>query len=161
MITIEEYRQRRTRLNKEIAKNGLDAYYSSCFLPIIRVEFATAARAVPISANTASHMVAIPYAPNSMKMPLTVNASMIFCHTIRRVCLAIATASVIFMGESSIKTISAVSTAASLPSAPMATPTSARASTGASLIPSPTKGVLINAVASRADPVLDSFQRGI
>ena len=45
----------------------------------------------------------------------------------------------ILEGLSSIKTTSAASMAASLPSAPMAIPISARANTGASFIPSPTK----------------------
>ena len=53
--------------------------------------------------------------------------------------LAIRIALTIFNGSSSIKTISAASIAASEPRAPMATPISARESTGASLIPSPTK----------------------
>ena len=45
----------------------------------------------------------------------------------------------IFTGSSSIRTISAASIAASAPSAPMAIPKSTLESTGASLIPSPTK----------------------
>ena len=45
----------------------------------------------------------------------------------------------IFEGLSSIKTTSAASMAASEPSAPIATPTSARANAGASFMPSPTK----------------------
>ena len=44
----------------------------------------------------------------------------------------------ILEGSSVIKTISAASIAASEPKPPIAIPTSARASTGASLIPSPT-----------------------
>ena len=45
----------------------------------------------------------------------------------------------IFRGSSSIRTISAASMAASEPMAPMAMPISALDSTGASLMPSPTK----------------------
>ena len=45
----------------------------------------------------------------------------------------------IFIGSSSISTTSAASMAASEPMAPMAMPMSARESTGASLMPSPTK----------------------
>ncbi len=45
----------------------------------------------------------------------------------------------IFIGSSSISTTSAASMAASEPMAPMAMPMSARPSTGASLMPSPTK----------------------
>ena len=52
------------------------------------------------------------------------------------------TASAILDGLSSISTTSAASMAASLPSAPIAIPTSARASTGASLMPSPTKATV-------------------
>ena len=48
-------------------------------------------------------------------------------------------ASETFLVSSSISTISAASTAASEPIAPMAIPMSARESTGASFIPSPTK----------------------
>ena len=51
-------------------------------------------------------------------------------------------ASAIFEGLSSISTTSAASMAASLPKAPIAIPTSARANTGASLIPSPTKAIV-------------------
>ena len=51
-------------------------------------------------------------------------------------------ASAIFEGLSSINTTSAASMAASLPKAPIAIPTSARANTGASLIPSPTKAIV-------------------
>ena len=74
----------------EIPQNRYDLILNIRFLdrrlfPMIRVELATAINAVPISANTASHMVAIPMAPNSIKMPLTVNARTIFCQTIRRV----------------------------------------------------------------------------
>ena len=55
----------------------------------------------------------------------------------------------ILAGSSSMRTTSAASMAASLPKAPMAMPMSARASTGASLIPSPTK--------ARSRPSLRSF----
>ena len=48
----------------------------------------------------------------------------------------------IFMGSSSIRTTSAASMAASEPIAPMAMPISARESTGASFMPSPTKASL-------------------
>ena len=52
---------------------------------------------------------------------------------------AIRIASEICCGSSYISTTSAASMAASEPIAPIATPMSARASTGASLMPSPTK----------------------
>ena len=52
---------------------------------------------------------------------------------------AIRIALTIFCGSSSIRTTSAASIAASEPSAPIAIPISALESTGASLIPSPTK----------------------
>ena len=57
---------------------------------------------------------------------------------INEIVLAIFTARAIFLGSSSISTTSPASTAASLPSPPMAMPTSARFNTGASLMPSPT-----------------------
>ena len=56
----------------------------------------------------------------------------------RRHFFAIQIALAILIGSSSINTTSAASIAASDPSAPMAIPISARESTGASLIPSPT-----------------------
>ena len=62
-----------------------------------------------------------------------------FSRTMRMVFRAIFTASGSREGLSSISTTSADSMAASLPMAPMAMPTSALASTGASLMPSPTK----------------------
>ena len=65
-----------------------------------------------------------------------------FSRTIRMVFRAIFTASGKREGLSSMSTISADSMAASLPMAPMAMPTSARVSTGASLMPSPTKASL-------------------
>ena len=54
---------------------------------------------------------------------------------LREILMALA----IFIGSSSISTTSAASIAASLPIAPIAMPMSARESTGASLMPSPTK----------------------
>jgi hypothetical protein len=42
-------------------------------------------KAIPTSANTASHIVAKPPAPKIKTISLTPNASTIFCHTILRV----------------------------------------------------------------------------
>lgn len=47
-----------------------------------RVAFKIANTDTPTSANTASHIVAIPNAPRVKKMALTPNAKIIFCHTI-------------------------------------------------------------------------------
>ena len=99
----------------------------------------TARIITPTSANIASHIFAIPSAPNTKQMNLTANAKTIFCFTILNVLVEIFIAREIFNGSSSIKTTSAASMAASLPRPPIAIPISARESTGASLIPSPTK----------------------
>ena len=66
-------------------------------------------------------------------------AKYVFSYTIRRHLRDIFIAFAIFSGSSSIRTISAASIAASEPMAPIAIPISALESTGASLIPSPTK----------------------
>ena len=62
-----------------------------------------------------------------------------FCRTMRIHLREIRMAFPSFLGSSSISTTSAASMAASEPMAPMATPTSARARTGAALMPAPTK----------------------
>ena len=98
--------------------------------------------ATPTSANTAIHMFAMPTAASTSTESFTPKANTMFCHTIpmvlrdRRIALAI------FDGLSSMSTISAASMAASEPIAPIAIPISARVSTGASLMPSPTKASL-------------------
>ena len=69
-------------------------------------------------------------------------AKTMFCRTIRSVFREIFMARAILEGLSSISTMSAASMAASEPMAPMAMPMSARVSTGASLMPSPTKASL-------------------
>lgn len=64
-------------------------------------------------------------------------ANAMFCLAIPRVRRAMRTDAATLEGMSSMRTTSAASMAASEPMAPMAIPTSARASTGASLMPSP------------------------
>ena len=71
-------------------------------------------------------------------MPLMPMANTMFCHAMCMVLRAMSIAVAIFFGSSVMRTTSAASIAASEPSAPIAMPTSARASTGASLMPSPT-----------------------
>ena len=93
----------------------------------------------PTSANTALHILANPKNPNRSIANFTPREKIIFCFVILTVFFEITMASTIFEGLSSITTTSAVSTAASAPSAPIATPISAPASTGASFIPSPAK----------------------
>ncbi len=66
-----------------------------------------------------------------------------FCQTIVLVFLAIPILSAIFEGSSVISTISAASTAASEPRAPIANPISDPARRGASFIPSPTAIVVV------------------
>ena len=75
-------------------------------------------------------------------MILTAIAKIMFCLTILNVFLDNLIAEAIRLGSSFIITTSAASIAASLPKPPMAIPTSARAKTGASFIPSPTKATL-------------------
>ena len=85
-----------------------------------------------------------------------------FCCTIRTVFLAIAYATAILPGSSSIKTMSAASIAASWPIAPIAIPTSARIKTGASLIPSPVKiNVLSSSFSRRSCSTLSTLSPGI
>ena len=99
----------------------------------------TAKRDTPTSAKTASHMPAKPKAPRHKKTIFTPRANIIFCRIIFFVYRAISTASTSFDGSSVIRTTSAASTAASLPSPHIAIPMSAIARTGASFIPSPIK----------------------
>ena len=94
----------------------------------------------------------MPKNPRISTANLTPRANQMFCFTIRRVFREIRMAVTIFAGLSSMRTTSAASMAASDPRAPMAMPTSARVSTGASLMPSPTK-------ASTAPGVLASNSR--
>ena len=96
----------------------------------------------PTSAKIASHMLPIPTAVRRRQRSLTPIANQIFSRTMRRHFLEIRIAVTIRRGSSSIKTISAASIAASDPIAPIAMPISALASTGASLMPSPTKATL-------------------
>ena len=103
--------------------------------------FRIASKATPTSANTASHMVAMPTAPNSNTASFTPKARMMFCQTIRRVARPMRMAVATLDGWSFCITTSAVSMAASLPKPPIAIPTLLIASTGASLIPSPTKAM--------------------
>ena len=95
----------------------------------------------PTSAKTAIHIVAIPNEARKSTSSFTAMANTTFCMAMPMVRRAMAMAVAILDGLSSMSTTSAASIAASEPSAPMAIPTSARASTGASLMPSPTKTV--------------------
>ena len=75
-----------------------------------------------------------------------------FCHTMPMVLRAMRMARAMLDGLSSMSTTSAASMAASEPIAPMAMPMSARVSTGASLMPSPTKASLPFRRPARASP---------
>jgi len=81
----------------------------------------------------------MPTAPRRRTTSLIPIENHVFWLTMARHLREIRIAWEIFMGSSSIRTTSAASIAASDPIAPMAIPISARVSTGASLIPSPTK----------------------
>ena len=87
----------------------------------------------------ASHILASPNAASSRQASLTPRANTMFSRTMAMHLRPMRMALAIITGSSSISTTSAASMAASEPRAPMAIPTSARASTGASLMPSPTK----------------------
>ena len=103
----------------------------------------------PTSAKMAAHILAMPMAPSTRHRPLMPSANTMFSYTIRRHLREMRMALEIFRGSSSISTTSAASMAASEPMAPMAMPISARDSTGASLMPSPTKASLPSALLSR------------
>ena len=90
----------------------------------------------------AIHMLAMPKAPRIKQATLMPMANQIFSLTIAKHLREILMPLAIFKGSSSISTTSAASIAASDPMAPMAIPISARDSTGASLMPSPTKASL-------------------
>ena len=109
----------------------------------IRIAFRTAMIVTPTSPNTASHIPAMPSAPRTRNTLLMPRAITMFCITIRFVAFATSMASTSFDGSSVIRTTSAASIAASEPRPPMAMPTSVRARTGASLMPSPTKASLL------------------
>ena len=103
------------------------------------MEFRTASTITPTSAKIAIHILAIPIAPRSRHTSFTPIENHMFSFTIRRHFTDIFIAFDIFMGSSSIRTISAASIAASDPIAPIAMPISALERTGASFMPSPTK----------------------
>lgn len=105
--------------------------------------FNTANTITPTSANTAIHIVAKPTAASNSTSTLTHMANHTFCRAMPSVRRAMCMAVTIFEGLSSINTTSAASMAASEPSAPIATPTSARANAGASFMPSPTKASVV------------------
>ena len=110
----------------------------------------------PRRPKTASHMFAMPSAASTRMSTFTPSANTMFCHTMRMVLRAMRMARAMFEGLSSMSTTSAASIAASDPIAPMAIPISARMSTGASLMPSPTKASLASgaSVASRCSTAL-------
>ena len=88
-------------------------------------------------------------------------ANQIFSYTIRRHFRDILIAFAIFIGSSSMRTMSAASIAASDPMAPMAIPISALERTGASLIPSPTKASFpLSIFCSRSSSTLATLSPG-
>ena len=104
-----------------------------------RIALSTQMSATPTSANTAAHMPARPTTASSSTPTLTASAMAMFCRAMARTRAAMRSTCGRRSISSVISTTSAASMAASLPSAPMATPTSARIRDGASLMPSPTK----------------------
>ena len=107
-----------------------------------RIALRTARTITPTSAKTANPMFANPNVARRRTATLMPIANHAFSFAIKIVRRESLIASAIFDSLSSIKITSAASIAASLPKAPIAMPTSARASTGASLMPSPTKAIV-------------------
>ncbi len=95
-----------------------------------------------MSANTAIHMVARPATARTRKITLMPSASAMFCHSTRCTRRDRPISSGRRRKSSFITTTSAASMAMSVPAPPMATPRSALASAGASLMPSPTMAVM-------------------
>src|SRR5690606_24712476 len=98
----------------------------------------TTIRLAPMSANTAIHSVASPASANARNTSLMPSAMTMFCTRIacaRRLRRMKAGS---LPSSSSINATSAVSSAVSVPAAPIAKPMPAFASAGASLMPSPT-----------------------
>ena len=95
--------------------------------------------ATPTSPNTASHILASPAAESASIATLTMMENQMFSYTTFMVLRAMRLARGRPLRSSFISTMSAASIAASLPTPPMAMPMSERMSTGASLMPSPTK----------------------
>ncbi len=90
--------------------------------------------ATPISANTASHIVATPKEPRSMKTPFISITKIIFCHTIFLVFFAIFKSKVVFDGLSVVITISEFSIAMSEPIPPIDIPISALLGDGVDIL---------------------------
>ena len=98
----------------------------------------TAITDTPTSAKTAAHIETYPNMPSKSTAHFTAKEKIMFCLAMPTVFLAIFKATGTRAMLSAMSTASAASIAASEPSAPIAIPTSARARTGASFIPSPT-----------------------
>src|SRR3990172_6779329 len=115
-----------------------------CYFPVVpllrnrRSPLKITRRVVPMSAATAIQRVAYPDTAAARKPALIASETTTFCRTIDTMRRPNMTASGIFLRSSAISATSAVSIAAGAPAAPIAMPTEARASAGASLIPSPT-----------------------
>ena len=111
------------------------------FMRSMRMALATTIRQVPVSAKTAIHMVALPVSARSAKMILTPMAKAMFSTSKPWVMRERRTSVAIDEILSSITAMWAASMALSVPRTPMAMPMSARASAGASLMPSPAMAV--------------------
>ena len=112
----------------------------------------------PTSPKIAIHMFTNPSGVRNIMANLIARAMTMFCTTMLCILLYAPIDSGTLEGLSSMITTSAASIAASDPIQPMAMPTSARASYGESLIPSPTKTVvpLLFSMASSSLPILSS-----
>ena len=131
MLLIRQYFRKRT----VVIEFGLLAY------PLQRSilnPFATTMRQVPVSANTAIHIVPMPASVRTKKISLIERAIPMFSTSSWNVFFESLMNSGSLRRSSSIRATSAVSIAVSVPAAPMANPISARARAGASLMPSPT-----------------------
>ena len=104
-----------------------------------RIEFRMQRTATPTSPKTAIHMFVRPKAVSTRMRIFTKRAKTMFWVEMATVRRAMRMTIGMRARSSSMMTMSAASIAASEPIEPIAMPTSARASTGASLMPSPMK----------------------
>ncbi len=93
---------------------------------------------VPMSASTAAHNATSPNGASRTNTPFTSRETRTFCFMIPSAARESHTASASFGRSSRIRAMSAVSSATSVPAAPIAKPTEEAASAGASFTPSPT-----------------------
>jgi hypothetical protein len=103
----------------------------------MRKPFAITSRDAPMSAAIAAQREVWPMSVKATNNAFTARESVMFCRMVRRVRRECSISHGTFDRSSDMRATSAVSIAASLPTAPIAIPNVARAIAGASLTPSP------------------------